>query len=187
MTFKPDEVSTILNTKEKLRGLVKDKLLDQPWYDNAYSTYMFLSGGAIASVLLGEEPNDLDIYFTEDVKAEAFTSIIKATYIEDVKDVDEKYSTEVLIKGKLVTPRAVTMKSGAQLITKVSGSMIDVPKTFDFLHCTPVYDFHTNILYISPGAYKSIKNKQLAANNKSVITASRITKFLGRGWSRGTI
>lgn len=143
---------------------------------------MFLTGGAIASILQRQEPKDWDIYFTH---ADAMTTLALQlnSYSNLVADVDDVYRETYGINGKMITNKAITMKSGFSFITMQYGSPEDIKSTFDYLHTTPHYDIMRNKLYISPAQYDACVNKKLIVNNKDMIKQYRREKFIQRGYT----
>lgn len=142
-----------------------------------------LTGGAIASMMHMERPNDFDLYFKDDFSLSSFRQFIKneIPVREYIKDVNEKY-IEVVIEGKMVTGNAVTFKNGVQVIL-LQGC--EGREYFDFIHCMPWYDISNNKLHISRRQYDAIKHKKLIVNPARMGTPtskSRIEKYVKRGW-----
>jgi len=173
-----------------IKPILRDKILlmqYEKWYDHNFVDdftdldNIFLSGGAIASLLQGEEINDLDLYFTDLFTQNRFVDMLKSSYnMEYIKDVDEKYSEVFGVNGKMITSQAITMKSKHSFITMCYGSPEEVKKTFDFKHCMPHYSIAENKLYISPLQYWCIVYKMLYINTTP--KAWRIQKFIDRGY-----
>ena len=141
---------------------------------------LFLSGGAIASLLQGDEPKDLDIYSHVSLDGLFRTKLI-ADYFDDIADITDAYG-ESEVDGKIITPNAITMKSGVQFILMQSGTPAQIKKTFDFVHCTPHFSFADNKLYISKKQYDACVNKKLIVNNHTAVRNRRIEKFKQRGY-----
>lgn len=160
LTFAP------YDTRKEFAGIHKDQL--------------FLSGGAIASLIQGEEPKDFDIYSTVSFKG-AFESAIVSDYYDEIKDIDHNYGGAT-VSDKAVTPQAISMKSSAQFILLHSGTPAEIKATFDFVHCTPHFSFADSKLYISRQQYDACLNKKLIINNQSEVKQRRIDKFAGRGY-----
>lgn len=142
-----------------------------------------LSGGAIVSLLHGEEPNDYDLLFN-------FTSEMSQV-MDDV--ISKKYNIipENLIAekkanymgeggGPCVTDWAVTLVNGFQFVFRQA----NYRKGFDFIHCMPYYDLTKNKLYISQEQLDLIMNKQIKINPRHAqpIEGYRIKKYTDRGW-----
>lgn len=142
-----------------------------------------LTGGAITSMLHGEDPNDYDLLFN-------FTNDL-AKVMNDVRDKSYNIIPENLIVekkanymgeggGKCVTDWAVTLTNKVQFVFKHA----TYRKGFDFIHCMPYYDLTRNKLYISQEQIDCIMHKQIKINPKHVqpIDEYRIKKYIDRGW-----
>ena len=118
---------------------------------------------------------------TNQVDIEVINAVIKdKEVLKIIEDINPKYGVDTIVEGKLVTPRAITLKNGVQIITM---SRADARETFDFFHCMPYYDILSNVYHISRRQYDSIKEKRLMHNPKSPQPADyRLQKFLNRGW-----
>ena len=162
------------------------KLTESIWKSN-----VFVSGGAIASILQKEKPKDIDIYFNQEPVAINLINWIKSNRPEFIDTVDKKYSGTVGVDGKLITTNATTLLLSntilngnvkIQLITRHYGSVEDITSSFDFIHCCTSFKFDDNKLYISPKQYDCIVNKRLLINNHNSLTDKRIRKFTDRGY-----
>jgi hypothetical protein len=167
-----------MQAKESLR--IFCKMGNQPWWGGTMSLgHVFLTGGAIASILQGEQPKDLDFYFySQGAMNEWREHLLKNDqYIADVK---ENYKLSLGQDGKMITANAITMKSGHSFITRFCGDREFVKKSFDYAHCCADYDPWTEKLRISPLQYWCIKNKVLMVNNQDNVTQWREDKFINR-------
>jgi hypothetical protein len=144
--------------------------------------HLFLSGGAIASLLQNESPNDWDMYFKIDIGFENFKSYMLNNHADMIKDVDERYRAVIGINGKMITSHAITMNDGISFIIMQYGSPKTVKETFDYVHATPHYDLAESKLYISAEQYGACVNKKLVVNNLSQVNIARNKKFLDRGY-----
>lgn len=149
-------------------------------FANIVKTDLFLSGGAIASLLQGDEPKDFDIYSSVSLKGFFEAKLITDNY-EDIADINDTYGISN-VGGKIITPRAITMKNRVQFILMHSGSPSQIKETFDFVHCTPHFSFADNKLYISKKQYDACVDKRLIANNYTALKMHRIHKFQQRGY-----
>lgn len=143
---------------------------------------LFLTGGAIASLLQDEQPKDWDFYFNDYDLMWRFKQRIENDYTSYVSDVDEKYKEFLGQDGKMITANAITMNDNASFITLVTGTPQEIRKTFDYVHCTPYYDLKQDKLYISKQQYDACVKKMLIVNNKMMVKAHRTDKFLERGY-----
>lgn len=184
--FNADEEKRIQLVKGLFDSNVRIKLLEfPPELFELLINRGVVSGGASASLFHGETPKDYDIYLDSMDSVIKFNELLKRQDILDkIEDVNEKYSIDTLIDGKMVTSRAVTFKNKIQVITM---STIDQRRTFDYLHCMPWFVLAQNKYFISRGQYDSIINKKLVINPAYVPTDkllqhARQSKFLNRGW-----
>lgn len=184
--FNSDEEKRIKVVKALFETNVRLKLLELPAELSQFLIAKgIVSGGASASLFHGETPNDYDIYLDTDASVKQFDALLKQKEILDVvKDINDKYSIDTLIDGKMVTARAVTFKNKIQVITM---STVEQRRTFDYIHCMPWFVIDKNTYYISRSQYDSIMNKKLVMNSAYVtkdkfLEMSRYRKFLDRGW-----
>lgn len=122
---------------------------------------VFIAGGAIASLLRGEEPKDFDFYY----KRSNFLMAL---------------DTNIDI---ITNPRSYTIKDTKyQLIFCVNGEPEKVISTFDFLHTKTYY--HNKELYLPENVLKSIESEYLIYDGGSnpINSFLRALKFVKRGW-----
>jgi hypothetical protein len=157
----------ILSAKRKLRQLLEEKAYPE------LRDAIFVTGGCIGSLIRGEEPNDIDVFFHSEVVAETYKRIIMASKMDEVKDMSA-YGVDVDDDPeKCITKNAITMLNGIQYITAFTGTPNEVRSAFDFVHCTPYYDPSKDSLFISPIAYHACLNKILIVNNQKSAEKTR--------------
>ena len=191
--FTEEEKEHILDIKRKLidiffRHPSENRLWSDP-FSNADSFHdvkvpdLFLSGGAIASLLQGEMINDLDIYSR--VPLTKFADKLITEYNSSIAEIYGEYRdiAPSFMGGKMITEKAITMKDGTSYILMHYGSPEYVKRTFDFVHCMPHFSFADRKLYISKEQYDACVNKILVPNNKGQLKSWRINKFKQRGYS----
>lgn len=144
---------------------------------------VYLSGGAIASLLQLETPKDWDFYFDDIDTMFLFEKHLRQCELF-IADVNDKYGNYG-VNGKMITANAITMDDGNSFITKVSGTPSQVKASFDYVHCTP--HFIDGKLYISEKQFDAIVNKKLIVNNSHAVKEYRHQKFLSRGYTDATI
>jgi hypothetical protein len=88
-----------------------------------------ITGGAIASMLLGEKVNDYDIYFQDEELAKSVRKYFIKHYPRTDKPVD---GLSIL----MTTSNSITLSHGFQLITRFTGAPEEITSNFDFIHCT---------------------------------------------------
>ena len=144
-----------------------------------------LSGSSISSIYHNEQPKDYDFWLKDYAfkTAEAIRDNIVEKYSDAILDISDNYG-QPGAKGAptpCVTPNAITFKNKFQLITL--GDYHSERKNFDFLHCTPYYDLHTDKFYISERQFYAIRDKILIIHSeKRQLKDYRIQKFKERGW-----
>ena len=194
--FSRKETDQILQTKDTLKVFIRSSISLYEWAAGVFnnglskphdgiSTNFYVSGGAIASLLLSEAPKDFDIYCRNESLVGSLQDALIKNYKDQVKDVDEKYREVECWKvpGKMVTEKSITMNNNMSFIVMQHGEPDKIKATFDFLHCTPHYDIAEDKLYISRAQFDSIMGKTLVTNNPSAVTPWRMSKFIERGWT----
>lgn len=170
-------MSDMLAEKSLIDGEVNEKVVDE------LQSGTFISGGCIASLLLNEPVNDYDMYFTNETSMNFFKEwVTTKTNNKMVKDVNGNYDGFIL-KGKVITPNAITLSNKFQMITVLYGEPKTVTDTFDYEHCRAFYIPSDNKLFISPSTYNCIMNKKLVKRGPER-KYSREDKFIKRGWSK---
>lgn len=179
---------TFNSTERHKIGMVKADILfklknlqEEPWFDsNLPWEKVYLTGGAIASLLQGTQPKDWDFYFVDDDTMHKFEKHLLA-YQESIADVDPRYGNYG-VNGKMITGNAITMNNGFSFIIKVFGEPNEVKRSFDYIHCKPHYHLKDGNLYISRKQYDCAVRKELVVNNPSAVKPYRLHKFLERGY-----
>lgn len=185
MKFPTPEQATVIRKAKEV--LIKDlnSLMDifGP-YEKRLDNW-FVSGGCIASILRGEQPNDYDIYFRTKETMDHVVALITGSpdLMQHVKDIEEKYRDVMGKDGKCITENAITMKNGLQFITKHYGDDSSIRDTFDFVHCMPVYSFSDRRLRISEEQYDCCVKKILKINCLDNVTHKRTEKFKNLGYT----
>jgi len=174
----------IQKIKSKLYVTLGKKQQAMPKILSQYTQNTILSGGAIVSLLHGEEPNDYDLLFnfTHDLSV-VMNDVVSKTYsiIPENLIVEKKANYMGEGGGKCVTDWAVTLTNKIQFVFRHASYR----KGFDFIHCMPYYDITRNKLYISQEQLDCIMHKQIKINPNHVqhIEEYRIKKYTDRGWS----
>jgi len=173
----------IKKIKSKLYIAIGSKKQAMPQTLRQYTTNCILTGGAIVSLLHGEEPNDYDLLFNfthdlsvvmDDVVSKKY-NIIPEHLIADKK---QHYMEE---PGKCVTDWAVTLTNNIQFVFRQASYR----HGFDFIHCMPYYEIMKNKLFISQEQLDLIMHKQIKINphHSQPIADYRIKKYIDRGWT----
>jgi hypothetical protein len=179
--FTEQDKQKILSVKEQIRQRIQ-AFKKTPYYNPDLPwDKLFLTGGAICSLLNDEEPNDWDWYFKDwDTMHQFQSHLVKCELF--IKDVDKKYG-DFGVNGKMITAKAITMDDNNSFITMVSGPPEQVKQSFDYVHCMPHYEWNLiGKVYISEKQYFACTNKKLIVNNPSKVKEYRQEKFIKRGW-----
>ena len=134
----------------KVKGMIEARFADfkrKPYYKPELPwDKVYLTGGAIASMLQLEEPKDFDFYFEDYDVMMQFQKHLTACELF-IKDIDPKYNTSFGTDGKMITSKAITMDDNNSFITMIAATPKILKQTFDYVHCTPHY--YGGKLYIS--------------------------------------
>ena len=150
-----------------------------------------VTGGAIASMLLGENVNDYDIYFktldmTKRVAQYYIDSIPETLYttkptivVQDIQNIKGDTETRVQIyveslgifkqakkKGSkyqllCATQNALTLANKIQIIIRFYGEPTEIHDNFDFIHATCYYDYAEHKLVMPAAALESLLSRSL--------------------------
>lgn len=157
---------------------------------------VIIAGGAITSLLQGEKPKDIDIYFSNYEDMRTFVSKLMNLMNLELDYIDNG-TAGIQIKNKFceskskdditifVTENAITINKKFQVITRFTGDPDDLVKNFDFLHTKCYYHYKTNKLDLPASSLVSILSKQLVFTNSAypLCALFRIKKFMRRGWT----
>lgn len=165
--------------------------------------FAFVAGGAVVSAVRGEEPNDLDVFFTNpDACARVVRALLeimcrggtapKVEIFGDRVTLSEgvtRSGVEVLDDGQevirvadnprpgtpiLATRNALTLAGGYQLVLVKTGPAEQVMETFDWRHCRMAYE-------PSPAAGLPVGN--LILDPAAVLCATRrVLEFCGSAY-----
>jgi hypothetical protein len=167
----PKYTEDIIHTKERCRQQF-DVFLSYLFNDDSFlhsdiRFEAYMAGGAIASLLIGEEPRDWDIFLPQNI------------YVKKLEKYFEQYTTHV----KCITKNAITLKNNIQVITRWTGPREELINQFDFLHCKGSYSRYHDTLYLSEKIYDACKYRRLVPIvSAEKLNPWRVRKFLLRGW-----
>ena len=164
----------------KVRELVRDNTI--------------ITGGCIASMLLGERVNDYDLYFSNEETVESVIDYYRAKAgIEDGEVWDAGMIELPEYEGDepppyrplCFTSNAITLSDSVQIILRFYGTPADIHKNYDFVHCTNYWVSDKGTLRLLKDALESLMCKQLRYQGSlyPVCSILRIRKFLKRGWT----
>jgi len=166
---------------------------------------VIITGGSIASMLLGEPVNDFDLYFRNTQTAYKVASyyaaqqksLLAVTKLDDRVTIDvmgngvvvtEKKETESEAKKKyrpvFFSPNAITLTDKIQIITRFCGEPSEIHNNYDFVHATCYWDHAKKHLELPAEAMECLLSRTLIYQGSLYPIASifRAKKFLQRGW-----
>jgi hypothetical protein len=160
----------------------------------------FTAGGAIASLIREEKPNDIDIYMRNPVECLKVANYFLAQmgcddYDAIIKDggVHIRVPHGIFQKEKedgkkfqplVVTANAISFSDGVQFVTRFCGEPNEIASNFDFLHTKGIYDYSKEELIVSDETEKAILDHVVTYTGSIYPLASmiRLRKFMKRGW-----
>ncbi|WPQ59873.1 hypothetical protein [Paenibacillus polymyxa] len=198
--MEPEMISAI---KADLRKSAEDffnSIVDEE-IRKLFKEHAFIAGGAIASLILGETPNDYDFYIDDSTVCYKIVQYFLRNMDSDVS-IDEVEQTDIGIsvyvphgickveatndkyQPLVVTANAISFSDGVQVIMRYTGNPNELAKNFDFLHSKGIYMYKRDELILSPETQEAIQNKRLIYTGSDYPLASliRTRKFVSRGW-----
>lgn len=170
-----------------------------------------ITGGALVSLLTGEEVNDYDVYFrTKEacVKvAQYYVDKWNKEHNDDVfLEVDEEQKTSGSVKiyvqssgvaeskdneddSKYVpiflSSNAITLSNKVQIVIRFYGEVEDIHKNYDFVHCTCSWTSWDNEVQLPAKALECIINKELiyVGSRYPLCSIIRTRKYIERGYT----
>jgi len=151
---------------------------------------VLICGGAVNSLLLGETPNDYDIYFKDydhckSIMSHYFPHHPKNEVAEGVQFIGRPLIGRYAKGVKFVSENAISLDNSIQLISRFVGNPREIFSNYDFIHTNMAYDYDEDRLVLDAVALQALLSKTLIYNGSRYPLASilRIRKFLDRGWS----
>lgn len=146
---------------------------------------MFIAGGAISSLILGETPRDIDIFF-EDLETAQY-ALSKYSFSKNIIKNNDYYEIEDAHVNKVneISKRAFGIGNYQFCITSI-GNYQQVIDTFDFVHTKNVYSIKDDKLILNPDSLISISRKELYYSNNSKFPISSFFRALSKkkdGWN----
>jgi hypothetical protein len=159
-----------------------------------------ITGGSIASMLLGEKANDFDYYFTN---KETVLAVVNY-YLKDienasaVEDEEDKSRIRIFIRSAgildkkpedkykpiFITDNAISLSGDIQLIIRFYGSPEEIHENYDFVHCTNYWTSKDSKLVLNQPALECLLAKELKYQGSKypICSIIRTRKFLQRDW-----
>ena len=206
-----NEITNLEEIKSKLRlkhrefcSSIKDWKLRK-----VFRKHTYIAGGAIASLIRGEEPKDYDIFFDNkkaleeilkyyvdrhNARYEETNSNYKLTVSSDYSSVglflnhpyvksDEEDNKDM--NPVMFSMRAVSFPNGFQLIIDNDTQESKSVNRFDFVHTMGYFHPFQNKLVVKPETLAAIKENKLIYNyqgSNPIGSAKRLLRFISRGW-----
>lgn len=164
-----------------------------------------ITGGAIASLLLQEDPNDYDMYFKDvetatkvaDYFASKFNAQDNITDKVEIEYTEDRVSVFVPSAGisrcdtqrrycpVFMSSNAITLTNDIQLVLRFTGSPEEIHKNYDFVHCTSYWCSWDDTLECPKEALSALLSRELIYVGSLYPLASviRTRKFIKRGFS----
>jgi hypothetical protein len=133
----------------------------------------FISGGLIASIFIGEEPNDVDIFLKQQLSINKIKSMAESARL-----------TNLTCERHVFSSVNALSIDNFQINTRVYGEPKSVIKEFDFEHVKNYYTILSGDLYLDESALFSICTRDLVYTGSThpISSLSRAFNFVGRGW-----
>lgn len=166
-----------------------------------------VTGGSIASMLLGEPINDFDIYFkTKEATlavAEYYAGKLDPAFEAKVIDGEDRVTTFIPSSGiaslqenakkakkrkkyrvGFISENAITLTDKIQIITRFFGEPTEIHNNYDFIHAQCYWNHKNQHLELPAKALEYMMCRSLLYTGSLYPIASifRIKKFLERGW-----
>lgn len=100
------------------------------------------------------------------------------SYVEDKKKKKGRY------RPKFFSTNAISLTDKIQIIIRFYGSVEEIHKNYDFVHCTCSYDYKTGKVELPSKALECIINKELSyiGSKYPLCSIIRTRKFINRGY-----
>ena len=205
------ERSLVSHLDDIFRGYTRE--IDDNRIRGIVENQAFITGGAIASLLLGEEPHDYDVYFKtkeaclevmryytrhhEEIEVLNMNDRVMLSFPEEiaggfrnVPDLERTLEARqaFIYQPVFFSPNAITLNSGSrkiQLVFRFYGEPADIHEYYDYEHCKCYYMPSTKGLVIPAASRASIQTMELKYTGSLYPLASiiRSRKFIRRGWA----
>lgn len=167
-----------------------------------------ITGGCIASMLLGEKINDFDVYFSNKETTKAVAEYYVNEFCgadSDVTVIEEdngrvnilvpsegirkertgsELEDEEKYKVKFITSNAISLANKVQLVIRFYGNADEIHKNYDFAHVTNYWESANGKLTLRQDALESLLARELRYQGSlyPVCSVIRTRKFLKRDW-----
>lgn len=194
-------------TIEKILGGVFNaflKSIDDEEVKKLVEQNTIITGGAIASMLIGDKVNDYDLYFTNKETVVAIAKYFVNKVVKEEKEIievrvadDGRVSLYIPSSGKVVakekgkyspiymSSNAITLSNDIQIVLRFYGDADEIHANYDFVHCTNYWTSKDRKLVLRQAALESLLSRDLKYQGSKypLCSVMRIRKFIKRGWT----
>ena len=124
--------------------------------------------------VMEENENGID----DDTEPVEIDQIVEETQ-EEQKEEKPKY------RPRYFSTNAISLSNDIQIVIRFYGSIEEIHKNYDFIHCTCSYDYKKNKVNLPAKALEAIINKELiyCGSKYPLCSIIRTRKFLSRGYT----
>lgn len=146
-----------------------------------------IAGGCIVSYVQGENINDIDCFFNNEISYIVALNAIaeaKGMHVEKIKSRKNSHVFELKDSNNPDYPFIDGLKVDLVFVPKLE-ILSDVIKSFDLEHCCVFYDSEADMIITKDSSTLTmIKNKVLSFNNfkHPIGELARVSKFISRGY-----
>lgn len=101
------------------------------------------------------------------------------------EDAEENEEKKEKYRIRYITSNAISLSDKIQVVLRFYGSVEEIHKYYDFVHCTCSYDYSKNEVALPERALEAIINKELyyIGSKYPLCSIIRARKFINRGWT----
>ncbi len=205
--------------RKNIKAVIRKKInawlssIDDDEVRNLAAKNTIVTGGCIVSMLLKEEVNDYDLYFSNRGTAIAVAKYYVTKFKEshpyqtitlddtnedririkveskgvagDLENGAEPEQDKPLYRPVFLSSNAITLSDKIQLIIRFYGDAEEIHKNYDFVHCTSYWTSKDDELVLYAPALESILARELryVGSMYPLCSIIRTRKFIARGWT----
>jgi hypothetical protein len=173
-----DEETIFLNIN------ITEYLLD---HDGRISIYIKSEGAVIEKNETGiDDPSEPNTNIFNNIEPDTDEILsnnnIKTSLNENIV---EKEDSQKKYRTRYMSTNAISLTNKIQIVIRFYGSVEEIHKNYDYVHCTCSYDYETNKVNLPAHALECIINKELRyiGSKYPLCSIIRSRKFIKRGYS----
>jgi hypothetical protein len=171
-------LTTIKHDLHKLYHNKRTIMEQQTWNRDR----MVIAGGCFASMIIGEEVKDYDVFLLEDDHNTRIMEYMETKY-RDREENDIRIGSSGYMNNDRIKKTMFFGGSKCQYILTDFETREELINSFDFKHCRVSYDLMTEKLFITRETMDLILNKELDPSRPDDLPNPwRYDKFYNRGW-----